>query len=80
MALHIMPDPEEGHRQDEQCPCSPTAGVGEATVGAGRYLRPYRGLIVVHRPFTEAPTPAPDLDDTDTETTRRVDGRDGGAR
>lgn len=59
MALHIMPEPEDGHRHDETCPCSPARTEGEAAHPRGRG-QVYRGVIYTHRPFTEAPTPAPD--------------------
>lgn len=55
MALHIVPEQEEGHLRDEGCPCSPARTEGHATVGRGRNRRPYRGTIFTHRPFAEAP-------------------------
>lgn len=79
MALHIMPEPEDGHRHDEQCPCSPTRTEGEAEHPRDRG-QVYRGVIYTHRPFDEAPTPAPavelhdriaiPVDDLDDEWTR----------
>jgi hypothetical protein len=65
--LHIVPEREEGHQRDEACPCSPSKTEGYATVGVGRNRHPYRGEIVTHRPFVEAPTPAPD-DETAGDT------------
>lgn len=56
MALHILPDPEDGHRRDETCPCSPAKAEGAAEHPRGRG-QVYRGVIFTHRAFTEAPTP-----------------------
>jgi hypothetical protein len=64
MALHIMPDPEDGHRHDATCPCSPVRSEGEAEHPRGRG-QVYRGALFTHRPFTEAPTPAPDDQDAE---------------
>ena len=58
MALHIVPEQEEGHRRDEACPCRPAKKQGLTVVGVGRQRRPYRGVIVTHRLFAEAPDAA----------------------